>query len=75
MLFTIRPTPSATFTAIYHKVGVASKSDNLIHVKGVEFKTDIFPGAKGISFSDVLVHSVYPVQLFDDIHSPYCERR
>ncbi len=65
VLFSIRPTPSATFTAIYHKVGVASKSDNLIYVKGVEFTTDILPGAKDISFSDVLVHSVYPVQLFD----------
>ncbi|MGZ3823203.1 MAG: DUF2194 domain-containing protein, partial [Mucilaginibacter sp.] len=66
VLFSIRPTPSPTFSAIYHKLGIASKSDNLVYVKGVEFKTDLFPGAKDISFSDVLVHSVYPVQLFDD---------
>ena len=66
VLFSIRPTPSSTFTAIYHKLGIASKSDNLVHVKGVEFRTDLFPGAKDISFSDFLVHSVYPVQVFDD---------
>ena len=36
--------------------------------RGLSFKTDLFPGAKDISFSDVMVHSVYPVQLFDNTH-------
>jgi hypothetical protein len=67
VLFSIRPDPSQSFSAIYRKMGILSKNDEFVMVKGVEFISDLFPGANGISIGmDFFVHNSIPIQLEDD---------
>lgn len=64
LLFAIRPNPSHAFTSIYRKMGIVSKNDVLVDVRGVKFTDDLFPGAEGMSFGeDFLNHDSLPVQL------------
>ncbi len=64
VLFAIRPDPSQTFSAIYRKLGILSKNDDLVDVSGVNFTSKLFPGANGISLgSEFINHTSLPVQL------------
>lgn len=64
VLFSIRPEPSATFTAIYHQLGIASKEENLVQTNGAEFITDLFPRPNGANVVvNYLTHWAYSVQL------------
>jgi len=66
-LVSIRPEPSDTLFSIYRKLGVISLGESLVKVKGVEFVSDIFPGAEGMSLGlDLFSHSSYPVELEND---------
>ena len=66
LLFAIRPDPSATFTAIYRKLGILLKYDELQIVNGVDFQSEIVPGAKSMDFDDqFLSHSSLIVTLSD----------
>ncbi len=64
VLFTIRPDPSPVFNGIYRKLGIISKSDGLIVAKGVEFVSDLLPGAKGKKLgADFIASNSYFFQL------------
>ena len=64
VLFAIRPDPSQSFTAIYRKVGISSKNDQLVTVEGVHFLQDFLPGAKGMNIGiEFMPHNSIPVQL------------
>lgn len=66
-LLAIRPVPSAAFSALYRKFGILSKEDGLILVSGVEYLTDLLPGAKGLSLlSFHLNQTSYPVELAEE---------
>lgn len=68
LLFSIRPVPSRTFSAIYRKLGIVSKDDQFTFSSGVEYKTDLLPGANGISLdSPDLKQTSYLVQLDEDV--------
>jgi len=68
VLFTIRPEPSGTFQSIYRKLGIISLGTPFIVAKGIEFRTDILPGAQGMSLGlDLFSHTSYPVEL--DVNS------
>ena len=67
IFFSERPEPSTTFTSIYRKLGIVSTDNNLAYFKGVEFDTDLFPGAKGVQLGlDFINSSSYPVQLVEN---------
>ena len=67
LLFAVRPLPSPTFSAIYRKLGIVSKGDNLTSVNGVEFRTDLLPGGQGLSVTaETLSQMSYPVELSQD---------
>jgi hypothetical protein len=67
VLFAIRPLPSHTFTAIYRKLGIISKSDSLTSFNGVEYKTNLLPGGQGLSVTaSTLNQTSYPVELSQD---------
>ena len=64
VLFSIRPDPSDTFTAIYRKLGIISAGEDLVIVQGIKFTDDLLPGTEGTSFNfDFLVHSSFPCSL------------
>jgi hypothetical protein len=64
ILFSERPEPSITFAGYYRKLGIVFTNNNLSYFKGVEFVTDLFPGAKGLQIGlDFINNSSYPVQL------------
>lgn len=64
IMFAIRPDPSATFTLISRHLGFVSLSEELVSAKGVEFTTDLFPGAKGVSIGLQFIDgSSYAVEL------------
>jgi len=64
VLFAVRPNPSQAFTAIYRKMGIISKNDELVPVRGVKFLDDLFPGAKGLSLGEAyFIHNSLPVEL------------
>jgi len=64
VLFAIRPDPSPSFDLIYRKLGIVSSSGGLVSAKGVEFVTDLFPGAKGKKLGlSFISGSSYPVEL------------
>ncbi|MCB2178350.1 DUF2194 domain-containing protein [bacterium] len=67
LMFSIRPDPSSTFTAIYRKLGIISAGDDFVETSGVEFVSDLLPGASGLVFGlDFIVHSSYPYGLEED---------
>jgi hypothetical protein len=67
VLFAIRPLPSHTFSAIYRKLGIISKVDNLAVLNGVEYQTDLLPGGKGLSVTaETLNQMSFPVELSPD---------
>ena len=64
VLFAVRPDPSPSFTAIYRKLGIREKSDEVVTVAGLEFVDNLFPGTKGMSLGqDFFDHGSTPVQL------------
>jgi Uncharacterized protein conserved in bacteria len=64
LLFSIRPDPSSAFNAIYRKLGIVSKSDGLIVVRGVDFISDLMPGAEGLKVgADFIDSNSYFVEL------------
>lgn len=64
VLFAIRPDPSNTFTLNYRKLGIVSSAGELASAKGVEFVTDLFPGAKGTKLGLQFINGTsYPVEL------------
>ena len=70
VLFSIRPDPSLTFSAIYRKLGIISLGDDLVNAKGVRFTSDLLPGAEGLNFgTDFIFHSSYPISLEADCRS------
>ncbi len=70
LLFSIRPDPSLTFTAIYRKLGILSLGDDLVEARGVKFTSDLLPGVSGLSFGeDFIVHSSFPVSLEEGCRS------
>lgn len=69
VLFTIRPDPSSAFSLLSRRVGFVSGSDQLVTARGVQFVSDLFPGAKGISLGlTFIMNSGYAVEL-----DPACE--
>lgn len=67
VMFSIRPDPSAYFSAIYRKLGMVSKSNDIIATKGIVFTTNIIPGAEGRSFGeDFIFSNSYGVELEDE---------
>lgn len=69
VLFAIRPDPSPAFELIYRKLGIVSSSGGLVATKGIEFVTDLFPGAKGKKLGLSFINgSSYPVELKSDCH-------
>jgi hypothetical protein len=68
-LFSLRPDPSDTFSAIYHKLGIRSKDENLGFLRGIKFVSDLLPGVKGFSFgTDFIIHNSYSVSLEEESH-------
>ncbi|HSL46948.1 MAG TPA: DUF2194 domain-containing protein [Anaerolineales bacterium] len=66
-LVAIRPIPSPAFSAVYRKFGILSREDDLVLVGGVEYKTDLLPGSRGLSLlSNQLNQTSYPVELAED---------
>jgi hypothetical protein len=64
VFFESRPAPSNTFSIIYKKVGIISKEEPLIDVTGVEYRTDLILGGKGLSIeADALQQKSFKVQL------------
>jgi len=69
VLFSIRPEPSGTFTAIYHQLGIVSREDDLVETNGAEFLTDLFPHPKGTNVVvNYLTHWSYSVKLTKESH-------
>lgn len=69
ILFSIRPDPSNTFNGVYRKLGITSRSDGLIIARGVDFTSDIMPGAEGIQIgTDFIASNSYFVEL-----EPFCK--
>jgi len=67
ILFSIRPDPSNVFYGIYRKLGIVSKSDGLVVAKGVEFTSDLMPGAMGLKVgADFIASNSYFVELEKD---------
>jgi len=64
VLISIRPEPSDTFSSIYRKLGIVSLGRPFVVANGIDFKTDILPGASGMSFGlSLFSHTSYPVDL------------
>lgn len=66
VLFAARPYISVNFRSLYRKLGMLSMADQDIVVMGLDFKTDLIPGAMGqkmIGSGDFLKFFAYPVQL------------
>lgn len=72
LFFAIRPDVSATSNIILGKTGAINNSDSLIISQGVEFLTDLLPGAKGLSLGkDFIFNEAYSVDLDEencDVH-------
>jgi hypothetical protein len=67
VLFALHPLPSHTFAEIDRKLGIISKGDNLAVFNGVEFKTDLLPGGKGLrANAETLNQESFPVELSED---------
>lgn len=58
VLFAIRPDPSSTFNLISGDLGIVDGADEMASAKGVEFVTDLFPGAKGMAIGVDFINSV-----------------
>lgn len=69
ILFSIRPDPSNTFNGMYRKLGIVAKSDGLIVARGVNFISDLMPGAESIEAgTDFIASNSYFVEL-----EPHCK--
>jgi hypothetical protein len=67
VLFSIRPEPSAYFSAIYRKLGMVSKSNDFISTEGIIFTSNVIPGVEGRSFGkDFIFSNSYAVELEDE---------
>ncbi|MBE0671827.1 MAG: DUF2194 domain-containing protein [Anaerolineales bacterium] len=64
VMFAIRPDPSSTFSLSYRKLGIIGSAGELAATKGIEFVTDLLPGAKGVNIGLQFINgSSYPVEL------------
>lgn len=67
VLFALRPDPSGLFDLIYPRLGATSVSPELVPATGVEFVSDLFPGAQGMILgTDFISGASYLVELRDD---------
>jgi len=64
ILFTIRPDPSEELDQVDRKMGIFSRSKQLIETTGVRFLTNLFPGVITMEFgSDFMTHTSLGITL------------
>ena len=64
VLFSIRPDPSTSFQAIYRKMGIQSRSDNLVNTRGILMRNNLMPILDEVPIGqDFLTHNSLAVRL------------